>query len=85
MATRTGTPRSYPGAYLTPSAELLQGAIGWRHTKRHTPGQSQRTGFEIVYPDGIEQFDLDGNRLRSSAIWGPQPAEREQATVSDTL
>ena len=68
---RTPAPRPYPGPFQTPPTELLEGAIGWRHTKRYTAGRRRRAGFEIVHPDGVEEFDLDGNRLRSSALWAP--------------
>ena len=67
----TAAPRPYPGPFETPPTELLKGAIGWRHTKRYTAGRRRRFGFEIVHPDGVEEFDLDGNRLRSSALWAP--------------
>lgn len=68
---KTPKPRPYPGALPTPPGELLEGAIGWRHTKRHTPGRWWPRGFLIIHPDGLEEFDLDGNRLRSSALWAP--------------
>jgi len=68
---RTPAPRPYPGPFETPPTELLEGAIGWRHAKRHTPTRLRPAGFEIVHPDGVEEFDLDGNRLRSSALWAP--------------
>jgi len=68
---RTAACRPYPGPFETPPPELLEGAIGWRHTKRYTAGRRLRAGFEIVHPDGVEEFDLDGNRLRSSALWAP--------------
>ena len=42
-----------------------------RHTKRHTPGRWEPRGFLIIHPDRVEEFDLDGNRLRSSALWAP--------------
>jgi len=70
MAKEAAKARPYPGPFPVPAPELLEGAIGWRHTKeRRSPTRSRRCGFEIVYPDGIEQFDLHGTRIRSSALW----------------
>ena len=62
----------YPGPFATPPPEFLKGAIGWRHKSEHySPTRWRPAGFLIVFPDGIEEIDLDGNRIRSSALWAP--------------
>ncbi len=58
-----------PRAVRHPGARVSDGAIGWRHKSEHyTSTRWCRRGFLIVFPDGIEEIDPDGNRIRLSAL-----------------
>lgn len=63
-------PKPYEGPFDPPPAEALVGAIGWRHVKRHIPGESRwlPDGWMIVYPDSILTLDKNGYGVVSSAL-----------------
>lgn len=66
-------PRTYSGPFPTPDPELLIGALGWRHVKKHVDASRwEPDGFMIVFPDHILTTDMDGIGMVDSVIWSTE-------------
>ena len=62
---------TYDGPFPTPPANLLRGAVGWRHLyKPAGPGRWEPDGFIVVYPHHLIHADMDGTPYRDLMLHG---------------
>lgn len=64
---------AYDGPFTPPPPGTLEGALGWRFTKRYPePNRWEPTGWEIIFPDSILTVDMSsGLATRDSIIYAP--------------
>lgn len=64
--------RIYTGPFNPPPADVLIGAVGWRHESQPDgPNRWKPSAWIVVYPDHILRVGLDGVATRDSVLWAP--------------